>query len=213
MEAVLGDPVKLARWMKEQHGIEVPEKTEAKATETVATKKYTAKDFENIEDVAEKFNQLNESFTQTMSEKDKEIKALKEQVGGIQNNGRLREIADNTGSEVKGLQAEPELNPKSHLFIEGLEGQIASLYQKLDFDEESGTYRGQFSIKEIGTQFLTAARAARKAGKLDGQTIVKNKTGGGIKTGTTKAAETTSDDNLSAGTSIAQGIAKLFPRG
>lgn len=212
MEAVLGDPAKIARWMKEQYGLDVVEKSEAKATETTTTKKWTAKDFENIEDVADKFNQLQETFTQTMSEKDKKIEALEKQVGGIQNSGRMREIADNTGSEVKSLQAEPELNPKSPLFIEGLESQIASLYQKLDFDEESGAYRGRYSIKEIGDQFLTAARAARKAGRLDGQTIIKDKTAGRVRTGT-KVEDTTPDKELTAGASIAQGIAKMFPRG
>lgn len=216
MEQVLADPKLIARFMKEQYGIEVPlsgtqpngqsQETEQPA---VTTKKWTAKDFENIEDVADKFNQLQEGFSQQIADRDKKIENLTKEVSGVLNNGRMTQIANATTSDVTSLRAMPELTPSSPDFIPGLENQISNMYRSLDFDKATGTFKGQFSIKEIGEQLIATAREARKAGVKRGQTIIKDKTGGKIRTDQ-GAKGATDTDNLSPGTSIAKGISKLF---
>lgn len=230
MEQVLADPAKIARFVKEQYGIDMPTTRGGApaagqtATEVqnqngqqaaVTTKKWTAKDFENIEDVANVVNQLQTDFEQRLTSeikaRDEKIDKLTNQVGGLLTGGQLNQIADDMASDVKSLRALPELNPESPDFVEGLEEKIGGMFHRLDFDEKTGMYRGQYSMREIGEQIVSAARTARKAGVQRGQTIVKDKTKGQIRT--TPAGNGQADrDSLPADQSIAQGIAKMFKR-
>ena len=74
------------------------------------TQKWTAKDFESLEDVAEKFNGLQEQFTSEITKRDDEIKALKGQLGGITERGKILQIADGLEGDVKALASTPELS-------------------------------------------------------------------------------------------------------
>lgn len=221
METVLADPSKIARFVKEQYGIEMPLPGRAASQEQPAQgqqinptsiKKYTAKDFEHIEDVANVVNGLQEQFQNTISERDKKIEDLTKQVTGIQEGGRIRHIADSLENDVTGLRSLPELNPNSPDYVSGLEDEIGALYHKLDFDEASGMYRGNYSLKELGQSIIATARKARKAGSRQAQTIIKDRTGGRVRT--SQAANGQANGQaLPPGQSIAQGIAKMFPRG
>lgn len=208
MEQVLSDPALIQQFVKQQYGIDIPtpqKGEEAKPT----TKKWTAEDFANIEDVADKFNQLQETLVSQISERDQKIQKLEGNVSQFISSVKMERLANTTESDVKSLRSEPELDPNSPDFVEGLENQIVELYQKLDFDERLGIPRGQHSLKEIGKQQIAVARQARKAGVQRGQTIVQDKTAGKIRTGT-KPTPQVNPDNLSAEQSIAQGIAKMF---
>lgn len=219
MEQVLADPSLIAKFMQEQYGITVdlnrrggqPAQQDNNNNQPVTTsKKWTAKDFESLEDVAEKFNGLQEQFTSEISKRDDEIKALKGQLGGLSERGRILQIADSLEGDVKTLSSNPELNPNSPEFIPGLEDEIGALYHRLDFDEASGMYRGNYSLREIGESIIKTARAAKKAGSQRAQTIVKDKTGGKIRTGGQSNNSAPSRDELPPAQSIAQGIAKMF---
>lgn len=217
MEKVLADPALLAQFVEKQYGIKMPvsgaqsEGQGDQGQSAVTTKKWTAKDFESLDDVADKFNGLQDSFSQEIANRDKEIKTLKDQIGGIQDNGRLRSIAESAESDVSSLKSIPELTPNNPDFIEGLEGQIASLYHRLDFDEDTQQYRGQYSIKEIGKSLIETARAAKKAGVKRGQTIVRDKTGGQIRT-SPGSKDAPDRETMTAGASIAAGIADMFKK-
>lgn len=218
MEQVLASPELIARFMQEQYGIPVdvskkgqPSQQDGQQqTTTTTAKKWTAKDFESLEDVAEKFNGLQESFQSEIAKRDEEIKGLKSQLGGMSERGRILHVADNLESDMKALSAEPELTPGNPEFIPGLEDRIGAFYHKLDFDEASGMYRGNYSMREIGQEMIENARAAKKAGSQRAQTIVRDKTGGKIRTGGTDGKQTVSRDELPPAQSIAQGIAKMF---
>lgn len=218
MEQVLASPELIARFMQEQYGIAVDvsrkgqpsQQDTTQQTTTTTSKKWTAKDFESLEDVAEKFNGLQEQFTSEIAKRDEEIKALKGNLGSMSERGRVLQIADTLEGDVKTLSSEPELNPKSPEFIPGLEDEIGALYHKLDFDEASGMYRGNYSLREIGESIIKTARTAKKAGSQRAQTIVKDKTGGRIRTGTQGANKGVSRDELPPAQSIAQGISKMF---
>lgn len=219
MEVVLADPAKLARFVKEQYGAEIVfKKRDTEPTDkenaneeqpAVTTKKWTAKDFENIEDVAEKFNQLQEDFSKKLSNRDALIDKLTKQVTGVMEGGRLERIADATAGDVTFLKSVPELNPKSPDFVPGLEGRISRQYRKLDFDEKTREFRGQYSLREIAEDMLDVVRDAKKAGSSRAQTIVRDKTGGRVRT--SPAVDTEEDsDKLPPSESIAQGIRKMF---
>ena len=118
-------------------------------------------------------------------------------------------VASNIEREVIGLQGIKELDPKSPEFIDGLEEEIVSLYHRLDFDENTGTYRGQYSIAEIGKSIVEAAKKARQAGSQKAQTIIKRKAEGRVTT-SSKVEEETDDEKLSPEDSIAKGISRIF---
>lgn len=220
MEQVLANPQLIARFMQEQYGITVDitkrggqptQQDNNQPASTTTVKKWTAKDFESLEDVAEKFNGLQEQFTSEIAKRDEEIKALKGNLGNMSERGRILQIADTLEGDVKALSTNnPELNPNSPEFIPGLEDEIGALYHKLDFDEASGMYRGNYSLREIGESIIKTARTAKKAGSQRAQTIVKDKTGGRIRTGGTDGKQTVSRDELPPAQSIAQGISKMF---
>lgn len=220
-EQVLSDPAKIAQFVKQQYGIDmqVPgaqPKADANGNQQPAPitsgKKFTAKDFENIEDVANVVNQIQEQFQTTIAERDAKIEQLTKQVTGIQQGGRIQHVANNLAADVTELRSLPELNPESPDFIPGLEDRIGAYYHKLDFDEASGMYRGDYSLKEIAQEFLETARVSRQAGSKRAQTIIKDKTGGAVRT-TPGGGKQVNSDQLSPGSSIAAGIAKMFPRG
>lgn len=218
MEQVLADPTKIAQFVKQQYGIDInlnkggnqtDANSQATDTKVDTTKKWTAKDFESLDDVAEKFNGLQEQFSSEISKRDEKIDELTKQLGGIQEGSRITQIADSLEKDVTNLRSIPELNPKHSDFIEGLEDEIGALYHKLDFDDKTGMYRGNYSLRELGEDIINTARKARKAGSKQAQTIVKDKTGGRIRTGT-GGKKTVNTDEMSPGQSIAQGIAKMF---
>lgn len=207
MEQVLGNPQLLQKFMEQQYGIKInaPQQEEKKAPET---KKYTAQDFENVDDIAVKFNEVQETYAQRERQFQEKIAQLEQAVSGLTQQSRSSAIAEKLSSEITGLQTEKELDPKSPDFIEGLENEIVSLYHKLDFDQTTGTYRGQYSIADIGKTIVEIARKARAKGSLQAQTVIKNKSEGRVRTGT--KVEEVDDNKLSPGDSIAKGVARMF---
>jgi hypothetical protein len=215
MEQVLASPELIAKFVREQYGIEIPTKGASQQPSTEqnkpgTTQKWTAKDFESLEDVAEKFNGLQEQFTSEIAKRDEEIKKLNGQLGGLSERGRVLQIADGLEGDVKALSSNPELNPNSPEFVPGLEDEIGAFYHKLDFDEASGMYRGNYSLREVGESMIKTARSAKKAGSQRAQTIIKDKTGGKIRTGGSQGNQGVSRDELPPAQSIAQGISKMF---
>lgn len=219
-EQVLASPRLMQRYLREQFGIDVnldksdtgktaTENQDKTTTPVSTTKKWTAKDFESLEDVADKFNGLQEQFQSEISKRDGEIEGLKKQLGGMSERDSLVQIADTMESDVKALRENPELDPNSPDYIEGLEEKIGGMFRGLDFDRETGSYRGQHSIRQIGETMIAAARIARKSGVQRGQTIVKDKTKGQVRT-TSTADGQVDTSKVSPGQSIAQGVAKMF---
>lgn len=211
MEQVLGNPQLLAKYMETQYGIKIPT-NEGTQTQETQSKKYTAEDFENIGDVAETVNKIQDEFSNKINSVVEENKNLKKAVSDMVFNGRVTQIAQTMEKDVNTLRNIPELNPSNPAYIEGLEDEIAGMYHQLDFDEQTGMFRGAFSLKEIGDKMISAARKARAKGSLQAQTIVKDKIQGQVRT-TSKANDTVDTDKMKPGDSIAAGIAKMFSKG
>lgn len=212
MEQVLGNPKMLTRFMEQQYGIKIPQPKQEETPAQVDApqfKKFTADDFENIGDVAEKLNEIQETFSQKTVGYEKKIEELNNTISGLLQNGRNIQVANKMSDDVLILRSEKELDPKSPEFIEGLESDIASLYHRLDFDESTGSYKGQYSIADIGKQIISAARKARAKGSLQAQTVVKKKTEGRVRTSQV-VSDDQGDETLAPGDSIAKGVAKMF---
>jgi hypothetical protein len=216
-EKVLADPTLLAKFAKEQYGIDLPvaggAKTEGEKEGEAgaeAIKEFEGKDFESLDDVAKVVNGLRKSFVETHNADKQEIAQLKETVQGLLQGGRVEKTSTNIAHDIQALQALPELTKGNPDYIEGLEEKIVNEYHRIDSDGK-GFYKGEHSLKEIADRFLDIAKTARKAGSQSAQTIVKDKTRGAVKTGpATTEEEDTSE--MSPSDSIASGIAKTFGR-
>lgn len=206
METVLKNPELLSRFMKEQYGGKLPV-TEQPATPAI--KEYKAEDFENLEDVAKTINGLQQSFLETKKTYEEKIATLSKTVSELTGNAKQTQVAGTINRDVSELQGIKELDPKSPEFIEGLEEKIVNLYNELDFDEESQTYRGNYSIAKLGKVIVDAARIARSKGSQQAQTVVKDKSEGRVKTSDKVETEVDSSQ-MSASDSIAAGISKMF---
>lgn len=214
MEQVLASPELMAQFMKERYNIEVPTRgAQDSKTEEVTTqpelKEYKPEDFENLDDVAKVVNTLQSSFAAKTKEAEEKIEKLTGVISSLADGGRRQQIASSITKGVESLQKEPELDPKSPDYIEGLEEKIASRFNQLDFDERTQSFKGQYSIDEIGRDFLDAIRMGRKSGSKKAQTIVKDKTPGQIKTGAA-VTEDVDEDKSSPEDSIAAGISKMM---
>lgn len=225
-DKVLADPALLAKFIENQYGVKVDinkkdepteTKTEVAEVKVPEFKEYKAEDLENLDDVAGVINGMQKNFVeQTKSlvdqikTRDAEIKQLSTAVNEILQNGRDQQIASSLEQARNSLQQEPELNPKDPDFVEGLEEDIVAEFNRLDFDEKTGRYRGEHSLKEVGDRIISVARKATKKGSAKAQTIVKTKTPGKIKTSPKAGGEGKGSENMDPSSSIAAGISKLF---
>lgn len=208
MEAVLGDPEKLARFMEVQYGIKAQVPAKAGEAAPNAPKVYTAADFETLDNVAEVVNGLQQKFSDELTTVKTENEQLKKQVGGLLMGGRAQQIYTASSEGAAALKSEPELDPKSPSYIPGLEEDIVAEYQKLDFDEVNGTYRGTHTLKEVGDRVIAIARKSRAKGSQDAQTVIKDRSAGKVRT-SPGVTEKDGGDTLPPESSIAEGIRKL----
>lgn len=212
MQTVLGDPKLLAQFVKQQYGLDMPVPGAATADtsqETTETKEFKAEDFENLDDVASKFNEMQKGFAESNKAKDAKIAELESKVSSLIDGGQRARIASNIGQGVDNLKKLPELSPNNPEYIDGLEEMITEQYNKLDFDPNTGSYRGNYSIEEIGRGIIQAIQLGKKAGSKKTQTIVKDKTGGQIRT-SSKIDDEVDTSKMSPENSIAYGISKMF---
>lgn len=204
-EQLLSNPQLLSQYIKSQYGSPVANQQ----VEQPEIKEYKADDFESLDDVANVVNNLQKSFVEKTKSYEEKIMQLSNAVSLLTRSATQDKVASNIEREVIGLQGIKELDPKSPEFIDGLEEEIVSLYHRLDFDENTGTYRGQYSIAEIGKSIVEAAKKARQAGSQKAQTVIKRKAEGRVTT-SSKVEEETDDEKLSPEDSIAKGISQIF---
>lgn len=209
MARILSNPRMLSEYMKNQFGNGAAPQGDSKPEPKVEAKKYTSEDFENLEDVAKVVNELQSNFSGKTEQYEKKIEELSTTVNNLLQGGRANQVATSVNQDIATLQAEKELDPKSSDFVEGLEDRISNAYHKLDYDETTGGYRGNYRLADIGRDMIEAVRMGRKAGSQKTQTIVKNKTQGKVVTSPKVETEVTTDD-MKPEDSIAAGISKTF---
>jgi hypothetical protein len=126
----------------------------------------------------------------------------------LDNGSRVR-IASKISQDAEEIRKFPEIDSKSPEYIEGLEEEIVKEFERLDYDEKTGGYKGQQSFLDVAKHIISVAQKAKKAGSLKAQTIVQDKSKGKVTT-SSKVDSEPDTDNLSAGDSIALGISKMF---
>lgn len=205
-EKVLSDPALLRKYAKES-GMTLEEaKAEIKEEKKETEKSYSPDRFKTAQDVADALNELAENSNKTVSQLKEQIQSLQGELSGISSTRNLERVTNSMQSDIASVQEKyPQLNPKSPEYDKELEKEIGSFYHELDFDPQTGGYKGKFSIANITDRFMKVRGVGAKEGSARAQTIVKTKVSGQVVTSSktsSKGASTSSDP----GTSIAQKI-------
>lgn len=176
MEEFLSDPKRVKAYLQE---IEEEEKKARGTTETTE---------ELIDpDKLETVDDLKKYAKQLKSQTQKEIDAVKKQVGGMVDGERTRATATRIASEVTAVQDKyPTLREfnadgtKNPDYNEELDSAIGQFYNDLDLDPRTGMYRGQYSIQKITERFMKVRGIGEKNGSLKAQTIIRDKRTGRV---------------------------------
>lgn len=208
-EAVLSNPELLKKYAKEA-GITLAEAKEEIKDEQ--KKQFSPDRFKTREDVATALNEIQEGFTKTITELREENQKLQGKLDGFEGSSRIERVASTMKTDIDSVREKyPELDPKSPDYDQELESEIGSLYHEIDFDEESGSYRGKFSIAKIADRVMKAAGKARKSGSENAKTdIIVKRSGKVVTSGKTTDGEPSESNDPS--TSIAQKIARAMKR-
>lgn len=206
-EQVLSNPEALKRYASEM-GLTL---SEARAEIKEEQKKlYTPDRFKTADDVANALNEIYETHQKSLAELKEENRKLREGLTNFSHINRNQQMVTTLKNDIATITSTyPELNPKSPEYDPELEKEIGQLYNELDFDERSGTYRGQFSLAKITERVMRAAGRGKKKGAQEAQTTVKVKQAGKIVT-STKNTKREASESTDPSTVIAERIAKAF---
>jgi hypothetical protein len=204
-EKVLSDPDMLKRYAKEA-GITL---TEAKAE--IKEELYSADKFKTADDIANALNELKTGFNTKTQTYEEQIKKQEAEIASLRGERTVEKIASTMKSDIDTVREKyPELDPKSPNFNKELEESIGQMYHDLDYDERTGTYKGQVSLARITDSVMKAAGAERKRGSEEAQTNVKERTAGRVVTSSKTTKEDSSENEMSAGAVIAQRMRNLY---
>jgi hypothetical protein len=209
-QAVLSDPVALRKYAKEAGYSMEEAKAEIKEEQA---KLYTPDRFKTPEDVANALNEMHASNQKTVAELRSENQRLREGFSGFSQSRHIEQVANNMQSDIGTIREKyPELNPKSTEYDPELEKEIGSFYHELDFDPDTGGYKGNFSIASIAERVMRAAGRAKKQGSEQAQTNVRVKQAGKVVTSSKNTSKEV-QESRDPGTVIAQRIAKAMGNG
>lgn len=209
MEGLLTNPTALQNYAR-QNGMTLAEaKAEVKDEQEDAedlVEEFTPDQFQTAGDVAKALNQMRSVTSKTVKELKAENSRLREGYKGINSSRELERVANNMEKEITTVRAKyPELNPTSPNFDKELEQSIGDMYNELDFDPASQTFRGKVSIAKIADRMMGAAKLAKKQGSRQAQTNVVVKQAGKVNQSKGK-----SGSGNTQGLTIAQKIAKAY---
>lgn len=209
MEGLLTNPVLLKRYA-EQNGMTLAEAKadikEDQEEQEELIEEFTPDKLQTIGDVAKALNSIRSTTSKTIKELKAENQRLREGYNGISSSRELERVATNMEKDITTVRAKyPELNPSSPNFDKELEQSIGELYNELDFDPTTQTFRGKVSIAKIADRVMGAAKIARKQGSRQAQTDVRVKQAGKVNQSKGKSGGTSTQ-----GLTIAQKIAKAY---
>lgn len=213
MEGILTNPSLLRRYA-EQNGMTLAEAKadveEQQGDMEDAIQEFTPDQFKTSADVAKALNDIRSTTSKTIKELKLENQRLREGYKGISSSRELERVANNMERDIATVREKyPELNPSSPDFDKELEQSIGELYNELDFDPTTQTFRGKVSIAKIADKVMSAAKRSRKQGSRQAQTDVKVKQAGKVTSGQGKSKGGDSTQGLT----IAQKIAKAYGNG
>lgn len=204
-EKVLSDPQLLLQFAKAAGYNNISEAKEAIQDEI---DEYSPEKLQTAQDVSNALNSLSKQLKNVLQENSE----LKKQVSGMSETSKANTIYNKTASDIATIREKyPELNPKSPNFNPELEERVGRLYQTVDFDQRTGSWRGSYSLADIAEEVMGAARIAMKQGSEQAQKTTVTKQQGRIVTSTKQASQDQSESG-DPGTAIAQKVAKALKR-
>lgn len=204
-ETVLKSPELLKKFAREA-GYSLTEAKEALEEEV-----YSQDNLQTGADVAKALNEIRSTSVKEAKTYREQIQKLEKELGDLKAGREIEQVTTTIKSDILAIQGKyPELNPKDPSYDKDLETEIAEMYNELDFDQQTGGYRGQYSIAKLTDRIMRAAGKAKKKGSQEAQTDIKVKERGKIVTSSKPSNEGAESDD--PGTAIAQRIAKSFKR-
>lgn len=212
MTQVLTNP-ELFRKYAEENGMTLKEaKAEIKEEiedEKDSIEEFKPEQFKTSEDVAKALNSVRSSAQKEIKALRDENKNLREGLTGISGERKSERINKFVTDGIAAVREKyPQLNPKSDDFDKELEGEIGALYEELDFDPRTKSFRGNVSLVKLTDRVMKAAGKAGKKASKKAQTDVKVKQAGKVTSGKGKSTGTTESDD--PGTAIGQKIARTL---
>lgn len=205
METVMGDPKMLADYAR-QSGLTVAEaKAEIAEEKKEEIQEFTPENLQTAGDVAKALNAMQAS-NQALAEENKQLRSGYE---GITRSTQAQRVASTMERDITSVREKyPELDPKSQDYDKALETEIGELFSELDYDQQSGSYRGSVSLAKVTDRVMRAAGKAKKQGSKQAQTDVRVKKAGKVVTSSKgKASKSQSKD---PSTAIAEKIQKAL---
>jgi hypothetical protein len=162
------------------------------------------------DDVAAALRQFSKMNSEKSARYEQQIQELKQRLDSQSEHEKVLGVANTITNDISRVREKyPELDPKSASFNPELEKEIGEMYEELDFDQEAGRYRGNYSLTKIADRFMKTASIFKKAGATENQTIVKEKQMGKVVTGGKKSAQE-SEDDLTPEQTIARRISRVY---
>lgn len=205
MESFMSDPAAVKRYLEELEA----EKGQTAGTEAEAI---DPSKIETVEDLRKYASHLE---SKTM----KEIEALKRETQQKDQIAQVKETGTRIASEIESIQNKyPQLratNPdgtKNPDFDPELDREIGELYDYLDFDPQSQTYRGRVSFAKVAESFMRMAKRGEQSGSRKAQTIVQDRRLGRAQSGTVSKSSEPDESSMSASQLIASRMARANRR-
>ncbi len=145
----------------------------------------------------------------------KEIQDLKDKLTGVTSTQRDAVVASTISSDISTVRNQyTELDPKpgkdgkptNPNYNPVLDQAVGALYEKMDFDPQSKSFRGKVSLKEVASFVMGIAGVAKKLGTQEAQTTIRDKRTGKAVTGASNAAP--DEKNMTASQIIAARISR-----
>ncbi len=149
----------------------------------------------------------------------KQIEALRKENQQKDYVAQVKETGTRIASEIESVQTKypqlRELNPdgtKNPDFDPELDREIGELYDYLDFDPQSHTYRGRVSFAKVAESFMRMAKRGEASGSRKAQTIVQDRRLGRAQSGTVSKSSEPDESSMSAGQLIASRMRRAAGR-
>jgi hypothetical protein len=202
-EAILNDPERLKVYVSElekERGI----KSES-SDETIDFDKLDPTKLETVEDLQKYALGLKQATRQEISRLHKDVENMKRVsvAEGLTRNIQNQIVEVQTKySELREYNSDNTKNPD---YNEDLDRLISDTYKNLDYDPQSGSYRGRISLTDIADKIMNAKKLGEGSGSRKAKTDIIDKQGGRIAGISTTSSDLIPDDSkLEPAAAIAQ---------
>jgi len=197
-EALLNDPQKVKAYLEElekEHGGQTPAEGEIRP--------------EQIQTV----DDLHRYLAQERAKDRREVEQLKGYIGQFSQVQGVLAVGDRIRNEIDQVrQKYPEFNPQSPQYDEELEKALGDAYEEIDYDPNTGTFRGQVSLLRLADRFISAARRGEKQGSRRAQTSVVDRRIGRVRSGAKEGGDEVDESKLSPSQTIAARMQRAYRR-